>query len=118
MGAPVVWFEVGGEDADRLQDFYSGLFDWKLTQMDDQDYRLVDTGTEAGIPGGVYASPPEFGSYVTFYGAVADIGGSVAEAVELGGTLVQAPTPLPNGAMVALVDDPEGHRVGLIQQAA
>lgn len=118
MGAPVVWFEIGGDDADRLQDFYTGLFDWKLTPMDDQDYRLVDTGSEDGIPGGVFASPPEAGNYVTVYGAVQDVASSVTEAVRLGGTLVQPPTPLPNGAMIAMVDDPEGHRVGLIQPAA
>ncbi|MEM8905904.1 MAG: VOC family protein [Actinomycetota bacterium] len=117
MGAPVVWFEVGGDDADRLEEFYGGLFDWKTTK-DDMDYRFVDTGGEAGIPGGIYASPSEVGSYVTFYGAVDDIAASVTVAVELGGSLVQPPTPLPNGAMVAMVDDPEGHRVGLIQQTA
>ena len=118
MGAPVVWFEIGGDDADRLQDFYTGLLDWQLTKMDEMDYRLVETGGEGGIPGGVFASPPEAGNYVTVYAAVDDVAGSVTQAVELGGSLVQPPTPLPNGSMIAMVDDPEGHRVGLIQQAA
>lgn len=117
MGAPVVWFEIGGDDADGLQSFYSELFDWKMEAIPDLDYRLVDTGGEAGIPGGVYASPTDIGSYVTVYAGVDDIAVAVDRALELGGQLVEAPKPLPDGSLVGLIDDPEGHRVGLIQQA-
>ena len=31
MGQPVVHFEIGGRDADKLRAFYGELFDWKMT---------------------------------------------------------------------------------------
>ena len=33
MGEPVMWFEIVGKDAKKLQDFYANLFDWKSTRI-------------------------------------------------------------------------------------
>jgi predicted enzyme related to lactoylglutathione lyase len=30
MGCPVIHFEIAGQDAKKLQQFYSELFDWKI----------------------------------------------------------------------------------------
>ena len=30
MGQPVVHWEIAGKDAAKLQEFYSGIFDWKV----------------------------------------------------------------------------------------
>ena len=54
MGQPVVQFEVMGEDADKLQSFYSDLFDWKITSHG--NYGIVErhvNGDGVGIAGGV-----------------------------------------------------------------
>ncbi len=119
MGAPVVWFEVAGRDLDALRQFYSSLFGWRI-ELDGASpipYGLVDTGAEGGIPGGVYAPGEAVGSYVSFYVGVDNLTESLRQAKALGAKVAQPPTPLPDGSRVAMLNDPEGHRVGLIQQA-
>jgi uncharacterized protein len=119
LGAPVVWFEVAGRDLDALRQFYSRLFGWRI-ELDPaapMPYGLVQTGAEGGIPGGIYAPGEPVGSYVSFYVAVEDLERSLAQAETLGAKVAQPPTPLADGSRVAMVNDPEGHRIGLIQQA-
>jgi hypothetical protein len=119
MGAPVVWFEVAGRDLDALRQFYSGLFGWRI-ELDSaapMPYGLVNTGADAGIPGGVYAPGEAVGSYVSFYVAVDDLDGSLRQAEGLGAKVAQPPTAMADGSRVAMFNDPEGHRIGLIQQA-
>ena len=43
MGNAVTWFEVAGSDPRALKDFYGGLFDWKLSDMDAMPYTMVET---------------------------------------------------------------------------
>ena len=117
MGAPVVWFEVAGRDLEVLRQFYSGLFGWRI-ELDPaapMPYGLVQTDAEGGIPGGIYAPGEPVGSYVSFYVAVDDLERSLQQAEALGAKLAQPPTPLADGSRVAMVNDPEGHRISLIQ---
>jgi predicted enzyme related to lactoylglutathione lyase len=119
MGAPVVWFEVAGRDLDALRQFYSSLFGWRI-ELDPaapMPYGMVNTGAEGGIPGGVWAPGESVGSYVSFYVAVDDLERSLRQAEALGAKTAQPPAPLADGSRVAMLNDPEGHRIGLIQQA-
>jgi predicted enzyme related to lactoylglutathione lyase len=114
-----VWFEVAGRDLDTLKRFYGSLFGWRI-ELDPaapMPYGLVNTGAEGGIPGGVYAPGEPVGSYVSFYVAVDDLEQSLRQAETLGAKVAQPPTPLPDGNRIAMFNDPEGHRIGLIQQA-
>jgi predicted enzyme related to lactoylglutathione lyase len=53
MGNPVIWFEIGGHDAESLRAFYGELFGWTYEVDNPMDYASVDTGAGgAGIPGG------------------------------------------------------------------
>jgi predicted enzyme related to lactoylglutathione lyase len=38
----VVWFEVMGEDGDKLQSFYRGLFGWKIDAGNPTKYGMVE----------------------------------------------------------------------------
>ncbi len=116
MGAPVVWFEVAGRDLAALTRFYEDLFGWKVDSANPVKYGMVDTGAEGGIPGGIYSANEAAGEYVTFYVDVPDIKASLKRSEELGAKVVQEPTPIDGGATVAQLEDPEGHRIGLIQQ--
>ncbi len=114
MSAPVVWFEVMGQDAAKLRSFYGQLFGWSFVPMDN-DYSMVDK-TDDGIPGGVGKSPVGAG-HTTFYVQVDSIDDTLAAAVAEGGQVAVPKTELPD-LFVALFTDPEGHLVGLAEQKA
>jgi predicted enzyme related to lactoylglutathione lyase len=116
MGAPVVWFEVAGRDLENLTLFYGALFGWKVDAANPLRYGMVDTGADGGIPGGIFAPGEDVGEYVSFYVSVDDLAASLAKAETLGAKVVQPSTPIEGGATIAMVTDPEGHRIGLIQQ--
>lgn len=114
MGAPVVWFEIAGRDLAALDGFYTRLFDWTIDAANPMGYGMVDTGAGRGVPGGVFATE-DGPDYVTFYVEVADIEATLASAEGLGAKVLQTRTALPAGPVVAMLADPEGHRVGLIE---
>jgi uncharacterized protein len=115
MAAPVVWFEVAGRDLPTLTAFYEKLLGWKVDANNPMQYGMVDTGAEGGIPGGIFATETE-PAYVTFYADVPDVKASLKDAEKLGGKVLVDPRPIDGGATIAMVSDPEGHPVGLIQQ--
>ncbi len=115
---PVVWFEVMGTDTSHLQSFYASAFGWEFVPMGPDGYGMVNA-SEGGIPGGVGAAPPSSpdGGWVTFYVGSADIHADVARAEEAGATVLMPPTEMPE-IWLAMVADPEGHRIGLVHTKA
>lgn len=110
MANPVVWFEVMGQDADKLRDFYGGLLGWRFDTDNPMNYGMVEAG-EGGIPGGI-GQVAEGHGWATFYTKVADLEATVAQAKRLG-SIVRVPiTELPD-TFIAVVTDPEGNAVGL-----
>lgn len=113
---PVVWFEVTGSDAKAQQQFYSQLFGWDFSETPEvPGYGMISAPSD-GIPGGVGPAPDGKG-WSTFYVRTPDIAGSLAQAETLGGNTVVPPQPLPDGSQFALIRDPDGQMVGLIQAA-
>ena len=113
MGAPVVHFEVIGEDGEKLQRFYRELFDWKVSADNPMSYGIVETGADEGINGGVGAGKESRG--VTFYVQVEDLEGCLERAESLGGKTVMPPTEIPDMLTLAQFVDPEGNRIGLVR---
>lgn len=113
MPNPVIHFEVLGADADALQRFYAGAFDWQMQDVMDGGYYMVDAGS--GIKGGVGAAPQGTGGQVTFYVEVEDPAAALEKISKLGGKTIQEPMDVPNGPTIALFADPEGHVVGLVK---
>src|SRR3989441_6142436 len=52
MANPVTWFEITGKDGKKLQNFYSGVFGWKVDANNPMNYGIVDNAGE-GIGGGI-----------------------------------------------------------------
>src|SRR6266508_3393126 len=109
MANPVVHFEILGEDTEKLSDFYSKLFDWKVNSDNPMGYGIVDTGADGAIGGGI--GKAEGPSMVTFYVSVDDPQAYLDKAAELGGKTVVGVTEIPNMVTFALLSDPEGHVV-------
>jgi predicted enzyme related to lactoylglutathione lyase len=112
MGQPVGWFEVLGKDREKLQRFYSDLFEWKIDDNPEMKYGMVQT--EDGIPGGIGESPDGSQGHVTFYVSVDDVSAAAQKAEQLGGRTVMPATDMPQ-VTIALVADPEDHIVGLMK---
>ncbi len=115
MAAPVVHFEVLGKDTKKLQDFYSKLFDWKVNANNPINYGLVEAAGEKSIGGGIGSAPQGVAGHVTIYVQVDDLQTSLNKAESLGGKTIVPPTEIPNMVTFALLQDPEGHVIGLVK---
>jgi len=111
MASPVVHFEVTGEDLAKLQTFYGELFGWKMQEIPEMNYAMVEKVGE-GIAGGIGGMPGGGPGRVTFYVGTDDPQASLDKAVALGGTVIMPVTELPQ-VTIALFADPEGHVIGL-----
>ena len=111
MANPVVHFEVVGSDGAKLQEFYGDLFGWKINADNEMNYGIVDNGGQ-GINGGVGESPQ--GAHVTWYVQVPSIDDSLKKAEEIGGKTIMPRTEMDMVTM-AMVADPEGNVVGLVE---
>ncbi len=110
MANPVVWFEVMGQDADKLRSFYSELLGFEFQLQEEMNYGIAEAA-EGGIAGGVGAANGGPG-WVTFYTKVPDLEHAIAKATELGSSTLLPITRLPD-TVIAVVTDPEGNAVGL-----
>ena len=116
MGNPVVHFEIAGPDGPALQQFYSGLFGWKIDVHEQMgNYGLVPAN-EGGIGGGLFPTTEDMPtrSYVTFYVQVDDLQAALDKAAGMGGNAIMPPTEIaPGMGSVATFGDPAGNTIGL-----
>jgi uncharacterized protein len=111
MAHPVVYFEVIGNDASGLFDFYGSLFGWALPANEGPiNYRHVEG---ANLPGGI-GEDPDGENRVTVYVQVPDLQVALDQAERLGGTTLMPPSDV-GQVSIALFSDPAGNTVGLIK---
>ena len=111
-------WQILAKEPDKLADFYTKLFDWDIDTNNALNYRMVDTGSERGINGGIWPAPPQGPSMVSLYVEVEDVGAYASRATELGGKVVMPPQKLPDGDEMAIILDVEGIPVGIFKPAA
>jgi predicted enzyme related to lactoylglutathione lyase len=109
MGRPVVHFEIGCKDANKTQEFYSKMFDWK---MDVQGPAAMIAAAPGGIGGHISSLGHEPHHYTMFYVDVDDVQKYLDKATSLGGKMLVPPVDIPTGTF-AWMQDPEGNTVGL-----
>lgn len=109
MGRPVIHFEIGCRDSQKTQEFYSKLFDWKITAMGSAAMVAPETG---GIGGHMTSLGHEPYHYTIFYVDVDDVAGYLKKAETLGGKTLVPPVDIPTGTF-AWMRGPEGNTVGL-----
>jgi predicted enzyme related to lactoylglutathione lyase len=112
MANPVVHFEVGAADHQRLVEFYGRLFGWGLREVS-EGYTLIDTRGGRGLNGGIGRSGTGE-PWATFYVEVDDLQAILDRAEGLGGRTVLEVTEMP-GMGFAMFDDPDGLLVGLVR---
>ena len=118
MSDPIVFAEVLGGDGAALRRFYGDLFGWEFRPMEGpMDYAMAHSG-EGGIGVGVGAAPEGRPGHLTFYMRTRDVAKALATAERLGGTVAMPRTEMPDGTVVGLFTDPEGHTVGVVTPPA
>lgn len=118
MAAPVVHFEILGKDGEKLQSFYSKVFDWEIDADNPMKYGMVQPAKESGaIGGGVGPTMEGQNAQVTFYIEVDDPQAYLDKIGSMGGQTIVPVTEIPNMVTFALFADPEGNVVGLVKSA-
>ena len=110
---PVVHWEISARDPAGLRAFYGALFNWSIGEGPIMNIPPGVGGPEPG-PGGHIRGGDRPG--VSLYVQVRDLGESLGRAVELGGTVIRERLQVPDGATLAVIEDPEGNRLILVQQ--
>jgi predicted enzyme related to lactoylglutathione lyase len=134
---PVVHFEMGYNDRERMKRFYSEAFGWTMQQMGDdmggyvvaQTTETDDKGmvkTPGNINGGFYAktdSPDSQAPSVVIsvqdikeaVEAVKKAGGKIKGGMQPDGSHTMEPTEIPGVGLWISFEDTEGNRVSLLQ---
>jgi predicted enzyme related to lactoylglutathione lyase len=120
MGAPVIHFEIVGQDAEKLHGFYSEMFGWEIDANNPMKYGTVQreqnlTEDGIGIGGGIGPGPEGYAGHVTFYVGVPDVEAALAHAESIGGSRMMGPEQVMDGIEIGLFGDPEGHVIGLFK---
>jgi predicted enzyme related to lactoylglutathione lyase len=125
MPNPVVHFEIMSKDPAALNAFYRNAFDWNIDAQPVSggsgvaEYFMVrpDGSPEpkVGINGGFGGTPEGYDGHVTFYVAVDNVGEALDKIEKLGGTRMIGPDQVPNGPVIGIFTDPQGHAIGLVQ---
>lgn len=117
-GAPC-WHENYTTDFAAATAFYAQVFGWDLQSMSDTDDFRYSTGSVGGDQvAGVMAItahfPPGFPSHWQNYIGVTDTDAAVAQAVALGGSVLEAAADSPFGRL-ATIADPHGAAFKIIE---
>jgi uncharacterized protein len=118
MEPAIVYFELRVNDPQRQGAFYSSLFGWAFGPSDPLlGYRMIDTGAGAGagLGGGMVPAQATLTPGITVSIQVTSLDASLERAQALGATRVLPPTSLPGGGRFAVMTDPEGNQLGLIE---
>jgi len=117
MANPFVHIELHTKDPDKSKKFYAGMFDWKLEDIPDMDYTMINVGEGTGggmmknpIPGG----PDNWLPYIL----VGDVAGSTKKAKSLGAAIARDVTEVPDMGWFSVIIDPTGAAFGLWQPKA
>ena len=126
MDHTIVHFEIPAADVGKLKAFYEGLFGWKIFKapMGGMEYWLIYTVPtdeegmllKPGVNGGMFQKQAQQEGLKTVnYITIENIDESLEKVVKLGGKIIMPKQQVPTVGWVALVVDPEGNQVGLLQ---
>jgi uncharacterized protein len=122
MGRPVVHFEIIGNDATALGQFYSELFGWNINADNEYHYGVIAREDNlnhdgVGIGGGIGNAMNGGDGYVTVYVEVPDVEATLAKAESLGAKRLMGPEQMTGSAgqmTLGMFADAEGHVMGVI----
>jgi predicted enzyme related to lactoylglutathione lyase len=121
----VAHFEIYADDPDKLEQFYTSLFDWTVERVPGMDYRLIKTvetdpkgmpTQTGGINGGLMKRPTGYDARAWInYVNVESLDAAVDRAQKLGAKLMKGRSPVPRMGWFAMLIDPLGNPFALWQ---
>lgn len=115
MGSPVVRWQLVTPRPDEAGRFYGEVFGWRVDRDNALGAREVSTGSALGIGGGIWPAPPEAPSFVQLFVQVDDVEATLERVTSRGGAVLVPRSVLPDGDVMAVVRDPFGMSVGLVE---
>ncbi len=114
--SPIVHIEIAGREGEKLEAFYHDLFGWTINKekIGSYPYGRIKFDEGAELTGGI-RHEPEGKAELVIYVQVEDLEASYARAQDLGGT-VRIPPMETSEVTFALIADPEGNPIGLVQK--
>lgn len=116
MANAVTRWQILSREPEACAAFYSSVFGWTIDANNALGVREVKTGSDTGIDGGIWPSPPEGHAFVQLFVEVADIDATVAKVIAHRGRTIIPPQLLPDGDRIAIMHDAEGIPFGLVQK--
>lgn len=117
MGQPVVHFELWSKEPKTVSDFYAKVFGWQIRHIPEMDYRVIETGGNGGINGGIMT--PKKGPWpgnMAFYIDVDDLAAYCAKIKEAGGKVIIERQDVTGVGAFSLFEDPDGRVLGMWHQ--
>ncbi|HST26233.1 MAG TPA: VOC family protein [Gaiellaceae bacterium] len=111
-----VWDELGTQDVDASESFYSAVFGWTTNDMGEEygGYKVFQSG-ETRVAGLMKLPDPNIPSMWAPYVAVDDVDATIAKAKELGGSAIMDGMDVPNIGRIGMLKDPQGAVLGIIK---
>ena len=119
MPSPVVFFQIATADPARAREFFGALFDWDFSEnaIPITPVSIDPKGPADFDPKGSFLQLPDGRApYISVFVRVEDLWKTVTKAEELGAGIVLPITQTPTGSHVAIIQTPEGHTLGIVQQ--
>lgn len=114
MSCPVMQWQILAKDPEAASAFYAGLFGWRVNSDNPLGYRTINTGSTDGIHGGIWPSPADGHNLVQLFIRVPSVPDYLRRAEQLGARTIIPPQTLPEGDVLAIVQDPQGIPFGLM----
>jgi uncharacterized protein len=116
----VVWVDLSTTDLDQSIHFYEPLFGWHYDETESERGVYVIARVDAGEVGGMMAQPRDdaaAGRPPSWSVVVGDdhLETTLARTRELGGSVRQPTMSIPGGARIAVIADPTGAALALMQ---
>jgi predicted enzyme related to lactoylglutathione lyase len=125
MDHTIVHFEIPANNLQKLKTFYENVLNWKIIKasMQGMEYWLIHTvpTDEKGMPqrpgvnGGMFPKQPQQPSYQVNYITIENMDEYTTKVTNNGGKILMAKQQVPTVGWVAVAEDPEGNKFGLLQ---
>ena len=123
MDNTIVHFEIPASDVEKLRQFYTGVFGWKIERHPGpMEYWMIQTVPtddkgmlqRPGVNGGMIKKQNPEHKPVNYI-AVESIDESIEKVKKLGGKIIMPKQEVPTVGWIATAIDPEGNQIALLQ---